>query len=100
MIRPILEDKFMLGFLPTRVESTALLLLVGSYVIADQVAAASDWPRFRGPNGSDIADGNQLPTRLDRKRTFTGKLTCQWAALLQSSPAIASGSRDTKQVTA
>lgn len=42
---------------------TALITLIGIAVVIP--AAAQNWPRFRGPSGSGIADGRPLPTEWD-----------------------------------
>lgn len=35
-----------------------------SFLGSSAVRAGSDWPRFRGPNGSGVAEGAEVPTQL------------------------------------
>jgi outer membrane protein assembly factor BamB len=41
-----------------------LILATFAVVIAILAAAGDDWPRFRGPNGSGVADDGALPVRF------------------------------------
>ncbi len=44
------------------------LALVITFVTAASAAAAQNWPRFRGPSGSGIADAQPLPTVWDETK--------------------------------
>ncbi|MDE0434932.1 MAG: PQQ-binding-like beta-propeller repeat protein [Bryobacterales bacterium] len=63
-----------------------VLTLLG---LASIPASGTDWPRFRGPNGSGIVDASGLPADLGDQRNILWKISLPWG---HSSPII-SGSR-------
>ena len=72
----------------TRHLTLTLALVCGSIVGGSVVVSASDWMRFRGPNGTGVSTDRGLPTVIDRDK---GVL---WSAKLpkgSSSPVIAQG---------
>ena len=50
-----------------RCHSTLCRLLVALVAVFNGVAAAENWPRFRGPNGQGIAQGDGIPVRWTEK---------------------------------
>jgi outer membrane protein assembly factor BamB len=62
-------------------------LLVGLGILVPALATASDWLRFRGPNGTGVSPDTGLPTELGRDRAV-------WSAKLpkgNSSPIVVDG---------
>ena len=61
--------------------------LIGTAVLAvSAIAAAEDWPRFRGPNGSGISDSTGLPVEFGPKKNLLWKTAVPFS---RSSPVIA-----------
>ena len=44
-----------------------LLLALGFIICSVHQAAADNWPRFRGPNGTGIAHAKSIPVQWDAK---------------------------------
>jgi outer membrane protein assembly factor BamB len=72
----------------TRLILSALCLLAVSALAVGSVDGA-DWPRFRGPNGSGVADATGLPVDLGDEHNVAWKIPLPWG---HSSPII-SGNR-------
>src|SRR4030095_6075351 len=67
------------------IHSTGRSLVIGWIMLSSVSAAAADWPAFRGPNASGIADTTGLPTE------FGPKLNVVWQTALPlgaSSPVV------------
>jgi len=60
-------------------------LLLLSFTLA---LCAADWPRFRGPNGSGVGEGRDLPVEFGPERNMAWKAAVPFG---QSSPVVASG---------
>lgn len=58
-------------------------------VIFSSVAIAGDWPQFRGPNGSGVAEEKNLPTKWSDKENVRWKATIPGRSV--SSPVVAGG---------
>src|SRR5437867_2691303 len=43
-------------------------------LMAFGIAEAADWPRFRGPNGSGVAEISRLPTRFGPKENLAWRV--------------------------
>jgi outer membrane protein assembly factor BamB len=52
----------------------ALLLSAALVVFSTPFASAADWPRFRGPNGTGIANDKNVPVRWDDKHNVLWKV--------------------------
>jgi outer membrane protein assembly factor BamB len=53
----------------------AFLLAMAIIRLCGAFTQASDWPRFRGPNGSGVTDARDLPVTFDPKRNVIWKTT-------------------------
>jgi len=75
--------------LQDRARSKFAIILAGCCLAGSllRTSVASDWPRFRGPNGSGIADGNQVPTRFGPETNLHWRIHVPAGS---SSPVIAS----------
>ena len=65
------------------------LRLIGAAVLLLLPLSAADWPRFRGPNGTGVADATGLPIDLGSPKNVVWKAALPWG---HSSPII-SGDR-------
>ncbi len=52
---------------------TLVTMIVTSLLLADATAKAEDWPRFRGPNGSGVAETAGLPAEIGPARNVVWK---------------------------
>jgi len=71
-----------------KIHSARRLLIIALMMSPLGLAAPADWPAFRGPNASGIADTTGLPTE------FGPKLNVVWQTALPagaSSPVVAAG---------
>lgn len=62
--------------------------LAVAFMLCASASLASDWPRFRGPNGTGVSDDSRLPAEIGRERNVA------WSAELpqgNSSPIIVGG---------
>src|SRR4026209_859899 len=69
-------------YLPLFVVSISLLVLTNQ-TLAQQ--NTNEWPQFRGPNGSGVAEGFALPTEFNAKKNLVWKTSIPFA---RSSPVV------------
>src|SRR5579862_5296746 len=62
--------------------------LLALFLSAAAAFGASDWPRFRGPNGSGVSPDRGLPTEIGRNNNVVWKAK---TPLGHSSPIVAQG---------
>src|SRR5918992_340082 len=69
--------------LPLFALAISLFIPTNSPVHAQQ--STNEWPQFRGPNGTGVADGFKLPTEFSAKKNVVWKTTVPFA---RSSPVV------------
>ena len=70
-------------YLPLFVVSISFLVLTNQTMQAQQ--NTNEWPQFRGPNGSGVAEGFALPTEFNAKKNLVWKTSVPFA---RSSPVV------------
>jgi outer membrane protein assembly factor BamB len=54
--------------------SAAAVTAAGAFGILAGAGLASDWPRFRGPNGTGVSDSRQLPVKFSSKENLVWRI--------------------------
>jgi outer membrane protein assembly factor BamB len=70
-------------YLPLFALSISLFVLTNSTLYAQQIT--NEWPQFRGPNGSGVAEGSSLPAEFNAKKNLVWKTAVPFA---RSSPVV------------
>ena len=69
--------------LPLSLVALALIIVTASSINAQQLT--NEWPQFRGPNGTGVAEGSSLPAKFSAKENVVWKTSIPFA---RSSPVV------------
>ena len=61
---------------------------IALFALVVVAASAQDWPSFRGPGASGVADGQNLPVKWDVQRRVNVLWKTQIHGLAHSSPVV------------
>lgn len=75
----------MLGHRINRGGLAALLIACNALLYSAAMGASSNWPQFRGPNGSGLATGTKVPTHISPTNGVLWKIEVPWSP---SSPCV------------